>query len=217
MSFRKLFEILLIIFVVTINYENISYGKSLMNNYKINSKIIDLKKYDALNLDNTANAFIEIEAGENLKWEFNEKNNSIEVEIKNGKPRKINYLGYPFNYGFIVNTKLKKKFGGDGDPLDIIVLDQHKVNRGELIRVKVIGMIGMKDKGLIDNKILSVSLDSKFEEIQNIKDLEFKYPGVIDIIKIWFENYKGEKIQILRTFSKKEAIKFIKKTTIPVN
>ncbi len=217
MFFKKLFRISLVIFVIIINNKDISHAKSLVNNYKIDNKISDLKKYNALNTDNTANAFIEIEAGENLKWEFNKKNNSIEVEFKNGKPRRINYLGYPFNYGFIVNTKLKKEFGGDGDPLDIIVLDQHKINRGELIKVKVIGMIEMKDKGLIDNKILSVSLNSKFEEIQNTKDLEFKYPGVMNIIKTWFGNYKGEKIEIFRIFSKKEAIKFIKKTTIPVN
>ena len=38
------------------------------------------------------------------------------------KPREVKYLGYPGNYGMIPRTLLPKELGGDGDPLDVIVL-----------------------------------------------------------------------------------------------
>ena len=46
----------------------------------------------------------------------------IKLEFKNGKPRIINYIGYPVNYGFIPKTLLPTSEGGDGDQLDILVL-----------------------------------------------------------------------------------------------
>ena len=47
----------------------------------------------------------------------------VEWEIVNGKPRKVHYLGYPGNYGFIPQTSLSKDRGGDGDPADILLTD----------------------------------------------------------------------------------------------
>jgi len=46
-----------------------------------------------------------------MKWAF-----------EDGKPRVIKYLAYPGNYGMIPRTLLPKELGGDGDPLDIIML-----------------------------------------------------------------------------------------------
>ena len=176
-----------------------------------------MEKFDTFNIDGSVNAFIEIKSGENLKWELNPNNKNIEVEFKNGKPRRIDYLSYPFNYGFIINTKLEYNRGGDGDAIDIVILSQDKIERGSIAKVKIIGMIKIKDKKLIDNKIISVKVGSKFEKVKSIKDLRMDYPGILEIITTWFENYKGEKIKLEGITKKKEAIKFIKKSTIPIN
>ena len=37
-------------------------------------------------------------------------------------PRIVNYLGYPGNYGMIPRAFLPKNLGGDGDPLDVLLL-----------------------------------------------------------------------------------------------
>ena len=78
---------------------------------------------------------VEIPAGTRQKWEVNHKNGSLEWEFKNGKPRKVKFLGYPGNYGIIPQT-----LTGDGDALDIIVLSG-SANRGDILEVKVIGML----------------------------------------------------------------------------
>ena len=55
----------------------------------------------------------------------------------NNKPRIINYLGYPANYGMIPKTLLKKENGGDGDPLDVIVLGPPE-SKGSIVKCKII-------------------------------------------------------------------------------
>ena len=56
-------------------------------------------------------------------------------EFKDGKPRIVKYLGYPGNYGMVPKTLLPENLGGDGDPLDVIVLGP-QVERGSVIKCK---------------------------------------------------------------------------------
>ena len=47
---------------------------------------------------------------------------------------------YPCNYGFIPNT-----LGGDGDPLDILILSENIFYPGIIIKCKIIGVLLMED------------------------------------------------------------------------
>ena len=89
----------------------------------------------------TYRALIEIPAGTRQKWEVAHKSGQLEWEFKNDKPREVKFLGYPANYGFIPQT-----LSGDGDALDIIVLSE-SVMRGDVLNVRVIGMLKLLDKG----------------------------------------------------------------------
>ena len=86
--------------------------------------------------DGCVNAIIEISSGEIEKWELNKKSGEIERDSIDGLPRTINYLGYPANYGMVPQTILPKEKGGDGDPLDIIVIGE-PVLKGEIIKCKI--------------------------------------------------------------------------------
>ena len=101
---------------------------------------------------------------------------------------------------------------GDGDALDVVVLSQSILKRGSVVKIQIIGMIKMKDKGMVDNKILSATLDSKFSRVKNIDNLEIMYPGLKEILNIWFSNYKGEKIKIEGFEDKKISENFIFQT-----
>lgn len=57
--------------------------------------------YDPVNLDGTINAVVEIPAGTTAKYDTNVNTGMIELEQKNGKPRFVQYLGYPCNYGHV--------------------------------------------------------------------------------------------------------------------
>ncbi len=70
---------------------------------------------------------------------------TIEWEFKKGKPRTVTYMGgYIANYGSIPQTALPKKYGGDGDPIDVVVAGD-PIPRGEVIKAKIIGVINLME------------------------------------------------------------------------
>lgn len=149
-----------------------------------------LTDYIPLYTDGDVNAVIEIPTGTLDKWELNKLNGQIEWELVNDVPRVVNYLGYPGNYGLIPRTLLSKEHGGDGDPLDIIVLGQAE-ERGSVIKCKLIGVLYLMDRGEQDDKLIAVSSNSPLYGINGIDELDEKYIGISEILKLWFTNYKG--------------------------
>ena len=140
--------------------------------------------------DGDVNAIIEIPAGFVEKWEMNKSTGLLERDKIDGKPRTIDYLGYPANYGMIPGTLLKKSMGGDGDPLDILVLGP-PVKKGSVIKCKIIGVLYLTDTGEQDDKLIGVHSNSLFYGVDNISELEIEYEGISEILTLWFTNYKG--------------------------
>lgn len=160
------------------------------------------------------NVVVEIPAGTSEKWEINKSNGKLSLEYIDNTPRVIKYLPYPFNYGMIPNTLLPKEEGGDGDPLDVIVIGDY-IKRGSVVSSKVIGYIKMIDKGERDDKIIAISKDSPLYFVNDINQLNQNFPGITKIIKTWFKNYKGEnKIEIKGFSDKREAHELINKSII---
>jgi inorganic pyrophosphatase len=136
------------------------------------------------------NMVVEIPAGTNEKWQTSALSGSLYFEHVNGSPRIVEYLSYPFNYGFIPQTIDSKEKGGDGDPLDAVLIAP-ALQRGSVQRLKVLGAIKFIDKGEEDTKVVGVLADGPFSELNDIPDLLLKYYGALEIIRLWFEGYKG--------------------------
>jgi inorganic pyrophosphatase len=149
-----------------------------------------LKDFEPINSDGTINAVIEIPTGTTAKWEVDKADGSIKWEFKNGKPRIVKYLGYPGNYGMVPQTLLSKKLGGDGDPLDVLVLGA-SVPRGSVVKAKIIGVLKFLDGGEQDDKLLAVLSGTPFFEINSIQCLDQKFKGISEILELWFVNYKA--------------------------
>ena len=150
---------------------------------------IAIKNYDSINDDGSVNALIEIPAGTLEKWEYNKSTKKIELELINNKPRIINYLGYPANYGMIPKTLLPKNNGGDGDPLDVIVLGPSEI-RGNIVKCKIIGVLQLLDNSEQDDKLIAISYKSNLNNVNDISELNASYNGILEILEIWFTNYK---------------------------
>ena len=150
---------------------------------------ITIKQFDTVNDDGNVNALIEIPAGTLEKWEYNKSTEDIELEFIDNKPRIISYLGYPANYGMIPETILPKEYGGDGDPLDVIVIGPPE-QRGSLVKCKIIGVLYLIDNFEKDDKLIAISRKSGLWNINNIADLDSNYSGISKILEIWFTSYK---------------------------
>ncbi len=69
-------------------------------------------------------AMIEIPAGGQVKYEFDEASGRMEVDRFLSMP-----VAYPVNYGILPCTR-----GGDGDPLDVLIMTRIPVDPGAIIR-----------------------------------------------------------------------------------
>ena len=164
----------------------------------------------AKNKDGSINILVEIPSGTNGKWEVNKETGNLDWEFKKGVPRVVQYLPYPANYGMIPKTLSPEEIGGDGDPLDILLLGE-AVPRGAYVKGKLVGVTYMKDHGETDDKLIAVAEGSPFENINTISELKEQFPGTLEILQTWFVNYKGigEDMKVNGFSGKKEADKVL--------
>jgi len=173
-----------------------------------NDKINFKHQIETYNLDNSLNVVIEKPSGSIEKWEVNQTGEAIELDIKNNDFGHINYLGYPANYGFVPKTFLPASIGGDDDLVNAIVLGS-QLQTGQIVRCNVIGMLNINDQNSIDNIVVCIEKTSFLNKFNSIKDLKSMSPGILEIIEIWFKNYKEEYVEILDYSSKKNTFTFI--------
>src|SRR6202000_2231537 len=105
--------------------------------------------------------------------------NKYEVDHRTGRIRLERMLftsnRHPADYGVI-----DEKLGGEGDPLDAVVLLEEPPFPGCLVTARVIGMFQMTDEKGPDDKILCVpAADPRQAHLQDIDDVpEFDPLGI---------------------------------------
>lgn len=202
----KLFKIIIIIF-----FSKISFAESIKetDNYSIKFKKNLIHDIDNSIKEQTINIVVEISKNTSSKWQISKIDGSLEHEFFMGEPRIVNYSPYPFNYGIIPRTVMPINKGGDGDPLDVIVLGK-EIEMGKVMKVKVIGVLKMKDFGEQDDKIIAVQLNDEFSKYNEINELKKNNNNILDEVILWFQNYKGENIiKVFGYESSMEAINLI--------
>lgn len=147
---------------------------------------------------------VEIPAGTNEKWEVNKTTGRLEWEQLDGRPRVVAFLPYPGNYGFTPRTLLSREAGGDGDPLDVILLGS-TLPRGTVATARLLGVLRMSDGGEADDKLIAVSPEGPFARVQSLDDMRSMHPGVLDLVADWFRAYKGPGIVDVREYADREV------------
>ncbi|BCD67981.1 inorganic diphosphatase [Nitratiruptor sp. YY09-18] len=141
---------------------------------------MDLTKIGHGENPDKVHALIEIPYGSNIKYEVDKESGAIFVD-------RVMYsaMYYPANYGFVPNT-----LAADGDPADIMVLNEYPLIPGSVIKCRLIGVLVMEDESGMDEKLLAVpvsKVDPTYDNIQSIEDLP---KHTLDKIKNFFETYK---------------------------
>lgn len=135
---------------------------------------------------------IEIPAGTNTKYEYNRQLLQFQPDARDGKVRRVDFMSYPVNYGFVPSTRMDKERGGDGDPLDVLVLAEH-LPTGTVIEVQPIGLMLLKDLGELDHKVLAIPADPSKRIIRatNWADFQRDYSAIRHILELFFLYYDG--------------------------
>ncbi len=150
--------------------------------------------------DSAVNAVIEIPAGSNTRIGYDPVTGKYLPELENGAPRKIKFLPYPGNYGFIPGTRMPATVGSKGGAMDVLVLSE-SLSTGTLIRCIPIGALVLLDQGEEDIKIIAVPADParRLFEAKNFLDLSLDFEPARRIIENWFLFYKGRgQVELVR-------------------
>jgi inorganic pyrophosphatase len=170
--------------------DGLQTGLEYIDSYTIKGQKSFIDGYPPTTEAGGVNVVVEIPAGTNAKWEVTKPEGLLHWEEKNGKPRVVKYLSYPGNYGMVPRTLLPDEEGGDGDPLDVLVLGP-TVPRGTVVPVKIIGVLRLFDRGEQDDKLIALPQNDPVMQADSLKQLDEQYPGVLTIIETWFIQYKG--------------------------
>ncbi len=127
------------------------------------------------------NVIIEVPiGGEPVKYELDKASGAIFVD------RFLHTsMRYPCNYGFIPHT-----LADDGDPVDILVAARSPVVPGAVVRARPIGVLIMEDEAGMDEKIMSVPVDSLFPYYSNVSSFRDLPQILLDQVAHFFEHYK---------------------------
>jgi inorganic pyrophosphatase len=137
------------------------------------------------------NAVIEIPCGTTGKFEVADDDGWLhwQHDRETGGRRAIDYLAFPVNYGMVPRTLAE-----DGDAMDIVVLGGG-VERGRVVRTRVIGVLEMGEPGERDDKLIAVPTEAElangFSRLHDLAELDAAYPAARAILELWFANYWG--------------------------
>ena len=150
------------------------------------------------------NVVIEIpKDSEPVKYEVDKESGAIFVDRILSTP-----MRYPCNYGYVPQT-----LGGDGDPIDVLVVLPMPLIPGSVIRCRPVGVLRMTDEAGSDEKLLAVPADRIFNGYSHIHDIGQVSPHWLERIGHFFEHYKdlekGKWVKIDRWGDAAEAKKIV--------
>ncbi len=154
----------------------------------------------------TITVMVESPKGFGQKFDYDDKENRFRLN-------KILPAGlvFPFDFGMIPHTK-----GEDGDPLDIIVLDEQGTFPGCLVDCRIIGAFQCEQterdgQQMRNDRFFGVPVVSQlFSEVNNLDDLP---EAILNQLEHFFKNYNeqaGKQFKVAARLNAKRAIKLIK-------
>lgn len=166
--------------------------------------------------------FIEIVPRDTVKYEVDKETGYLKID----RPQQYSNV-VPANYGFVPQTYCDERVAnlartksgreiqcGDGDPLDILILSEHHIPRGDIIlKAKPIGGFCLIDSGEADDKIIAtLKGDKVYEQYQEISELP---KGILERFEHYFLTYKqlpdeASKCEIAYSYGREESYEVIK-------
>lgn len=160
---------------------------------------------EAFHDDEELNVIIETPKGSRNKYNYDEKLGLFKLGgvLTSG-------ASFPFDFGFVPST-----VGGDGDPLDVLVLMDEPAFAGCLVRARLVGVIEAEQterdgETTRNDRLIAVAAESRLHK--GVRTLEALGPALLDEIEHFFVSYndfKGKRFEPLGRFGPKKASELV--------
>jgi len=168
----------------------------------MHNPLIDLAPFDEES--GHVNAIIDTPKGSRNKFKFDEKLGMFRL----GGALPLGAV-FPFDFGYIPSTR-----GGDGDPLDILILMDDPAFPGCLVPAKLIGVIEANQtegqKTTRNDRLIAVAADSRnHSHVRFLGDLNSNLVHEIGRFFVSYNETKGKQFEILSRLGPERAVKLI--------
>ena len=117
---------------------------------------------------------------------------------------------FPFDFGFVPST-----VGGDGDPLDVLVLMDEPAFAGCLVRVRLVGVVEAEQterdgETTRNDRLIGVATESRL--LTRVRTLDALGPDLLEEIEHFFVSYneiKGKRFKPLGRYGPGRALKLV--------
>jgi len=164
--------------------------------------MIDLSAFDAES--GHVNAIVDTPKGSRNKFEYDERLGMFKL----GGALPVGAV-FPFDFGYLPSTK-----GGDGDPLDILILMDDPAFVGCLVPAKLIGVIEAEQtedqETTRNDRLIAVAAGSRnHTHVRFLGDLNNNLIHEIERFFVSYNETKGKKFEILGRFGPDRAVALI--------
>lgn len=151
---------------------------------------------------------------------------NVIIETPKGSRNKFNYdedlclfkLGgvlpagavFPFDFGFVPQT-----VGGDGDPLDVLVLMDEPAFTGCLVRVRLLGVIEAEQteregETTRNDRLIGLAAESRqHQKVRSLATLDETLLAEIEHFFISYNKIKGKEFRPLGRYGPKRAVELV--------
>ena len=165
----------------------------------------NLFKLEPFHGEEELNVVIETPKGSRNKYEYDEKLGLFKLGG-------VLTLGasFPFDFGFVPST-----LGGDGDPLDVLVLMDEPAFAGCLVRTRLVGVVEAEQterdgETTRNDRLIGVAADSRLHT--RVRTLESLGTTLLEQIEHFFVSYnqaKGKVFKPLGRFGPERALELV--------
>jgi len=154
-------------------------------------RLMDVPPFD----DGNVNVIIETPKGRRNKFSYDEKLDLFRLT----SPLPAGAV-FPFDFGFVPGTR-----GGDGDPLDVLVIMEEPAHVGCLVESRVVGIITAQQTerdGRVERNDRLVAIAASSREYADVNTFDQLPKSLVDEIQHFFVSYneaKGKKFEVLGT------------------
>ena len=160
---------------------------------------------DTFNDEGDLNVVIETPKGSRNKYNYDEETGLFKLGgvLPSG-------ASFPFDFGFVPST-----LGGDGDPLDVLVLMDEPAFPGCLVHVRLVGVVEAEQterdgETERNDRLIGVAAESRLQ--RHVRALGGLSPDLLEEIEHFFVSYnqiKGKEFNPLGRFGPQKALKLV--------